>query len=351
MKYVDHKGSRRPAWLRVVGLVVLIASALIVCAAVVAYLWYKVQLKPLTAESVQVSVTIPAGSTASDIAEQLATKRVVRSAFAFEQYVARADAREKLQAGAYTLDSAYSVPEIVEILTKGKVQRGLFTIVPGLRLDQIKAKMVASGFDAAAVDEALSANQYQNHPALIDKPADASLEGYLFPDSYERTANSTPTDIVKQALDEMSQALTDSRIERFKAQGLTTFEALTLASIVVKETSAPKDQPTVAGVFYNRLHINMMLGSDVTYQYIADVRGIERNANIDSPYNTRLYKGLPPGPISNVTLSSLDAVANPAKTDYLYFVAGDDGQIYYSRTQEEHERLAREHCIELCKTY
>lgn len=351
MKYIETRGSKRPTWLKAIGLIVLVLSAIVVLGVVAAYSWYKVQLKPLTAESVQVAITIPSGSTASDIAKQLETKRVVRNALAFERYVAQADAREKLQAGAYTLDSAYSVPEIVEILTKGKVQRGLFTIVPGLRLDQLQAKMVASGFDAAAVEAAFEAKQYLNHPALIDKPSEASLEGYLFPDSYERTANSTPTDIVKQALDQMAKALTESRKERFKAQGLTTFQALTLASIVVKETSAPKDQPTVAGVFYNRLNMNMMLGSDVTYQYIADIKGIERNANIDSPYNTRLYKGLPPGPISNITLSSLDAVASPAQTDYLYFVAGDDGQIYYSRTQAEHERLAREHCIELCKTY
>jgi len=156
---------------------------------------------------------------------------------------------------------------------------------------------------------------------------------------------------VEQSLDEMAEVLTPELIDKFQKQGLGIHEAVTMASIVLKESSNPEDQRIIANVFFNRLQKGMNLGSDPTYQYIADTTGQPRSANIDSPYNTRKYGGLPPGPIGNVTKSSLEAVANPASTDYLYFVAGDDGNIYYSKTLQEHEENVKNYCKELCANY
>jgi UPF0755 protein len=127
-------------------------------------------------------------------------------------------------------------------------------------------------------------------------------------------------------------------------------QAITLASIVEKEVSNGNDRRQVAQVFLLRLQKKMVLGSDVTYIYAAAITGQTASPDLDSPYNTRKYLGLPPGPISNVSDSSLDAVAYPADGDYLYFVAGDDGKTYFSHTEAEHERLAAEHCIKLCSS-
>jgi UPF0755 protein len=157
--------------------------------------------------------------------------------------------------------------------------------------------------------------------------------------------------IVTQSLDEMAEALTPAVLDGFEKQGLSPYEGITLASIVIKESSNSKDVKRIAGVFYNRLNSGISLGSDVTYQYIADVTGVPRNANIDSPYNTRKYKGLPPGPISNTNKLALEAVAFPEQTDYLFFVAGDDGTVYFSKTQAEHEALTAKYCIKLCSVY
>ena len=135
--------------------------------------------------------------------------------------------------------------------------------------------------------------------------------------------------------------------EGFKKQGLTLYKGITLASIVQREVLAP-DQPQVAQVFYSRLKQGMNLGSDVTYHYAADKQGVARDFNLESPYNTRKYKGLPPGPISAPGLSALRATANPALGDYLFFVSGDDEKTYFARTNAEHDKNVSQYCHTKC---
>ena len=121
-----------------------------------------------------------------------------------------------------------------------------------------------------------------------------------------------------------------------------------MASIVQKEVSDPSDQRQVAQVFLKRLKEGTVLGSDVTFLYIAKKEGRSPSVNDPSPYNTRKNGGLPPGPIANFHLSALQAVANPASGDFLYFVAGDDGKTYFSRTEAEHDANVAAHCKKLC---
>lgn len=351
MKYSSVSRTYRSSKRRL-AIVLAVVFALLAGVAVVGIrVWYLGQLQPLTTESHRVTITVEPGSTAADIAKQLQSAKIIKSAWAFERYVASNGMREMLQAGTYELDSSLSIPKIADAISNGKVQRGLFTIVPGLRLDQIRTAMINAGFDEASIDAALDPKKYKNHPALVGKPEAASLEGYLFPESYERVTTTTPEDIVRQALDETAKALAPDRIEQFTSRGLTSFKAITLASIVLKESSSADRQKMIAGVLYNRLRDNIPLGADVTYQYAADMLGVERDAALDSPYNTRIYTGLPPGPVSNVTASSLEAVARPTETDYMFFVAGDDGKIYFSKTIAEHEKLSREHCKVICSVY
>ena len=134
----------------------------------------------------------------------------------------------------------------------------------------------------------------------------------------------------------------------FKENGLNLYQGITLASIIQRE-SIGGDEPQIAQVFYTRLSIGMMLGSDVTYQYIADKTGVARDINLDSPYNTRRYTGLPPGPIATPGLNALLAVASPAPGDYIYFLSGDDDVTYFATTLEEHEANIRNHCQQKCQ--
>jgi UPF0755 protein len=206
-----------------------------------------------------------------------------------------------------------------------------------------------AGFSAADVDKALDPAQYPNNPALVDKPVAASLEGYLYPDSFQKTADTLPSTIVAASLAEMQDHLTPELRTAFAAEGFSTHQAITLASVVEKEVSSQDDRNKVAQVFLLRLKKNMPLGSDVTVLYGAIAAGQKTpSLGFDSPYNTHIHTGLPAGPISNVTGSSLKAVAFPANTDYLYFVSGDDGVTHFSHTVQEHEALTQQYCKKLC---
>jgi UPF0755 protein len=312
---------------------------------------YTENLQPVSAAQRSQQVTIPIGSSAKEIAIILKDAGLIRETWAFEWYVRNHNLRDKMQAGTYSLRPNQGVAEIATILTQGKVATDLVTILPAQRLDQIRTSLINSGFAAEDVDNALKPELYTDHPALVDKPAGASLEGYLYPETFQKTANTKPEEIIRAALDETQARLTPEVRAGIVKQGLTVHQGIVLASIVEQEVSNGDDRKVVAQVFLKRLHENITLGSDVTAFYGAIMAGQEpkiSSVNLDTPYNTRIHAGLPPGPISNISGSSLSAVANPASTNYLFFVAGDDGKTYFSNTQAEHEALTREHCKKLC---
>ena len=229
-----------------------------------------------------------------------------------------------------------------------------FTITPGETIFDVKKKLSDVGYTEEEINKALNA-QY-NYPVLANKPEGASLEGYLYGETHEFYKDATAEDIIDKFLAGF-QAVVDENnlIERFAARGLTLHEGITLASIVQKE--APADEmPTVAQVFLTRLDYGWLLGSDVTVTYALNVLDPNRETytdntsalTIDSCYNTRLYAGLPCGPISNPGYYALMGVANPSGTAYLYFLTGDDGVMYYSYTEAEHNQNAYLHCQTLC---
>lgn len=348
-KFKSSKPVTSRNWRRVWQLVAVVLVALALLGAFGVRYYYAQNLKPASASQKQVQVTIPSGATVKEIAQNLQDKGVIKASWAFEWYVRTNSLRDRLQAGTYSLRPSQSVQEITNTLTNGKVDTALVTILPGQRLDQVRASLINNaGFTEEAVDKALDPSLYMDHPALADKPVDASLEGYLYPDSFEKVSTTTPETIIRASLDEMQKHLTPDIRTAIVRQGLTVHEGVILASIIEQEAGNDADKPTIAQVFLSRYRQGMMLGSDVTAFYGAVIANQEPSVFYDSPYNTRIHTGLPPGAISNVSGSSLEAVAKPANTDYLYFVAGDDGVTYFSHTNEEHEALTAEHCKKLC---
>lgn len=348
MKYSSDKKlfKRR----RKITLIVFIAVVvLIVAVAGLVRNVYSDNLKPLNSgDNSSIIVTIDPGSTSGNIARELEDKGVIKSDWAFEWYVRNHNLRADLKAGTYTFTPSQSVQEIVDKIIEAEVASNLITILPGKRLDQIKADMIEAGFSANDVDRALDPEQYRSHPALTDLPKGASLEGYLYPESFQKVDETTPREIVEKSLDELNRYLTPEVRQAFSKQGLNVHQAIVLASIVEREVSEGADRPIVAQVFLKRYNEGMKLGADPTAFYGAIIDGEEPTVVHDSPYNTRLYEGLPPGPISNVSASSIEAIAFPAETDWTYFVSGDDGTTHFSKTLEEHEELTRKHCTELC---
>jgi len=349
-KYINNvAGSHRRRWLTG-GLVGLFAAIII---AVGAVWWvrdyYQGNLEPVSKSQTAVVVTIPAGSTVSQIAKILEQKQLIRSADVFTQHVRSKNDQGKLQAGTYSLRPSQSVQEIVEILNGGAILKNLFTILPGQRLDQVKSAMINAGFKAEEVEAAMNPDLYKNSAALSDKPAGASLEGYLYPDSYQKIAETKPQTIIQQSLDEMQKHLTTDIRGGFVAQGLTVHQGVILASAVEMEVSKPTDRPLVAQVFLSRLRQGIKLESDAITTYGDYLAGVPPSTTFDTPYNVYIRPGLPAGPISNMSQDALEAVVRPAKTDWLFFVSGDDGTTYFSRTLAEHEALTKQYCKKLCK--
>lgn len=330
-------------------LIVAVALLVVVGAAVLlARDYYNRNLQPVSSSQTAVTVTIPTGSTLDEISALLANKRLIRKSSVFTQYVRSQNIQDQLQAGTYSLRPSQSVQEITDILVQGNVVKKLFTIIPGQRLDQIKSSMINAGFKTGEVEAAFNPALYSHYSALADKPDSASLEGYLYPDSYQRIAATTPRTIIGQSLDEMQKHLSQNIRDGFAAHGLTVHKGITLASIVEQEVAKPADRTQVAQVFLSRIGKGMKLESDVATKYGDILAGHAFSLSYDTPYNVYLHAGLPPTPIGNVTDSSMQAVAHPAGTSWLYFVSGDNGNTYFSNNLKDHESLTRQYCHKLC---
>ncbi len=325
-------------------LIVLLVAGVIVVRHI-----YDANLQPVSSSKQQTVITVQPDESVTEIASQLKQQGLIRQVWAFERYVRNNSLGAELQAGTYKFSPSQSAREIAVQISDGKVAVDLVTILPGQRLTQIRESLIDKAkFETAAVDAALQPSLYATNPALADKPAEASLEGFLYPDSFQKSASTDPKLIVEQSLDEMAGMLTPDLRAAYAKQGLSVYQAVTLASIIEQEVSKSSDRAQAAQVFLKRRSIDMPLGSDVTAFYGALAAGLKPSLTYDSPYNTLIHKGLPPGPISNVSDSSLNAIAHPASTDWLYFVAGDDGNTYFSKTVEEHDQLTKQYCHKLC---
>ncbi len=253
------------------------------------------------------------------------------------------DMRAKEREQEYARLEAEMVPEVFD-----------FTIKPGETIFDVKKSLIEVGYTEAEVEKAFNADY--DFSFLKERPEGASLEGFLYGETHEFYKDATVEEILEVFLTGMDEVIKANELEtKYAEQGLSLYEGITLASVIQKEAPSP-EQPTVAQVFLMRMDYGMKLGSDVTVSYAIDIVDPERTTYtdnqtallIDSCYNTRLYAGLPCGPISNPGLSALLAVAYPSDTAYLYFLTGDDGLMYYSYTEAEHQQNIYSHCQNLC---
>lgn len=290
-------------------------------------------------------VELPAGSGTGGISRRLQEAGVVRSAASFRLAVWLRGAGRRLQAGEYRFDKPMTAAQVVDKIARGDVYVRALTFREGLTVREMADLFQAGGFGAAA--EFIAASKNAKLIASID-PQARDLEGYLFPDTYTLPRKTTAFDLVERMVKRFEKALAPELVQQASARGMNTRQLVTLASIVEKETGKPEERPTVAGVYANRLKIGMGLQCDPTVIYALMLAGrydgnIRRDdLQIDSPYNTYRYAGLPPGPIAAPGEASLRAAANPASVPYLYFVSRGDGSHVFSTTLDEHNRNVRE---------
>lgn len=343
MKVAPQKSN---AWKWILG--ILMGVVLLICLAIGgAYAWYTQQLSsPNPGSQDTVRLNIATGSTAADVASQLTEKQMIKNEIAFEIYY-RLHQSTGIKAGVYVLTKGMSVSEIVDHLESGKPDEFTLTFLPGGTLADARKVLEGAGYSAADIDTAFS--KTYDGPLFDGKPAGTDLEGYIYGDTYNFYTGASLDDVLTKIFAHMYEDVQANNLERaYAAQGMNLYQGITFASIVQTEVSNKDDMAVVSQVFHKRLATDMPLGSDVTFIYGARKLGVAPSVDLNSPYNTRTHKGLPPGPVSNPGLSALVAGASPATTDYLYFVAGDDGKTYFSKTNEEHEAATKAHCQANC---
>jgi UPF0755 protein len=328
----------------IVGIIIICVTALIAGS-----IWYNHELSAVDpANDEKVKITIEPGSDVATIASVLKRNDLIRSEGAFGWYVRLEGKANLLQSGSYRLSKSEDVSKIVTHLTSGNTDKFSITFLPGATLSKHRQVLIDAGYSEDQVDAALS--KRYDHPLFAGRPAEADLEGYIYGETYNFPADATPEQILVRTFDQFQSVVTDENlVELYKRQGFSLYQGITMASIIQREVATPGDAAQVAQVFKLRYDRGMQLGSDVTYQYIADKTGQERSVDLDSPYNTRRYAGLPPGPISSPGIDSLKAVGSPARGDFVYFLSGDDDKTYFARTNEEHEQNIRDHCQKKCQ--
>lgn len=295
--------------------------------------------RPHVNEGSPIYVEVYPGMTASEIASTLEEKGVIESRFEFWWAVKLNDASEKFKVGTYAFQAGMEPRDVIRELMQGQTVTVQFTIPEGFTVEDIAKRLDAQGI--VKKDDFLKEAKAYRPYDYVDPPRNAhyDAEGFLFPDTYIIGGDTG----VKGILDIMSknfdQRLTPEMRRRAKEKNLSIYELITLASLVEREARYEEDRPIIAQVFFKRLEVGMPLQSDATLQYLMDAPKEDvliSDTKIDSPYNTYQHAGLPPGPVANPGLASIEAVLEPADTEYLYFVADREGHNYYSYTYSEH---------------
>ncbi len=298
-----------------------------------------------------VSFSIEKGEGVNTVSHELFNSKLIRSELFFKIYLWKNKIDKKLQAGSYVLSPSMTMKEIVDFFVAGKIisKEKNVKIIEGWSLSDI-----AESFEKNNISSAKSFLQIAENPVskwyfnfekpdfLNDLPREHDLEGYIYPDTYRVYNNASVSDIVEKALNNFGNKLSSELRVEIKKQGRTIHDVITLASIIEKEVRSDKDKKIVSGILQKRLKIGMRLEVDSTINYITgknDPGASYVDLEIDSPYNTYRNYGLPPGPISNPSISSIEAAVYPEKSDFLFYLNRQDTlETIFSRNFDEHLR-------------
>lgn len=284
-------------------------------------------------------LVIDQDATGTEIANMLYEQGLIRSTMGFKIWLALSGTGDKLQSGHYQIPNKVTVRELIELLQEGHVESIKLTIPEGYTVGDIAIALEKAKIMKAA-DFLAEAKTFVPYPYMKGtRPTTYPVEGFLFPSTYEIPVGATPRDVIMMMSEEMNRYLTPAVKKQIQAQHMSIHDFVTLASIVERESLFDADRPVIAGVFKKRLAHGIPLQSDATISYVlgyAKENVTIGDTQLQSPYNTYVSKGLPPGPISNPGKKALDAVLHSENTDYLYFVADKDGHNHFSKTYAEH---------------
>ena len=330
----------------------LVALALPLAAAggTIVYYGHKLATEPFQGyPGGEIFFTVSPGDPSSAIAGALEGKGIIMERRLFLTALSLRGETERLKAGEYRFAEPASMLEVIDRLVAGDVYHLSVTIPEGLSLLETAALLSESGLgDAEEFQQAFSSAELV---ASAD-PVAVELEGYLFPDTYQFPRQPPPEDVARAMVSRFLEVFGETRREKANELGLDIREVVTFASMVEKETGLAEERPLIASVFWNRLDRRMALASDPTIIYALKRQGVfdgnlrRADLKLDSPYNTYLVGGLPPGPIASPGQHAIDAVLYPNQSPYLYFVSKNDGSHHFSTTLREHSAAVRKYQIE-----
>lgn len=328
--------------------IIVFVILVILCAIAAAggYFYLKDQLRGYTVGN-EIEVTVPNGASGRDVAELLEKKGVIKNALVFRLGLRRYLPSGKILSGKYQFNSSDSVYTIIKQLEKGIISLNLITVPEGLTLKETAEIFDARG--ACTADEFIKAAK--NGKFIINGKEISSVEGYLLPNTYDIPKEFTPDDILNLMLADFDKAVSPMYEEKKNALPvkLSLEQVVVLASLIEREAAVPSERDIIAGVYYNRLKQDMKLECDATIQYILGKQKevlLYSDLEVDSPYNTYKYIGLPPGPIANPGIESIEAALAPQKHGYYFYVLNgiaNNGSHVFSKTSAEHERAVRKY--------
>ncbi|MBM7569573.1 endolytic transglycosylase MltG [Aquibacillus albus] len=342
---------------KIVTIVLVLITLAIVSGGVTGYLYIKSALEPVNPDDeTTTSIEIPLGSSTSQIANILEENGIIKDPRVYRFYIKFNNAGQ-FQAGEYQLSPSMTLGEITDALQTGRVYKEpvlTVTIPEGKTIEQIadlyaeKADVDKEAFLARVEDKTFIRQLIDAYPTILseeilNEDIRTPLEGYLYAATYQFYEENPSVDtIINKMLDKTEDVVLNYYDQISQMEEWTVHDAITMASLVENEARTEEDRKIIAGVFYNRLEQGMMLQTDPTVLYALGEhrdRVLYEYLEIESPYNTYQITGLPVGPISNFNENSLRAVIEPEETNYMYFVAANDGNIYYSETYEKHQEL------------
>jgi UPF0755 protein len=303
--------------------------------------------QPLDSTAAQQSFIVQQGESVASIAARLQQNGIIRDAGMFRDYLIYTGLDTSIQAGDYDLSPAMSIVDVARKMQNATSAQVTFVILPGWRMEEIAASLPTSGLNITP-DEFLAAAQ-KPHPNFDYLSGSSSAEGFLYPDSYILPRTTSADELINMLIRNFDLHLTSDLRDGISRQGLSIYQAVTLASIVEREAVHYDEAPMIASVYLNRINANMQLDADPTVQYALGYNASQQSwwtnplslddLKINSPYNTYAIIGLPPAPISNPSLDALRAVAFPAQSAYYYFSAKCDGSGYHNFVQTFNEQL------------
>ena len=286
----------------------------------------------------RVSFHVERGESVKSIASRLEKQKIIPSSWALYKYVKSEDLGKEIEAGRFLLRKSYTVPEVVDYLTRSLKDEEPLIIREGLTITQIDDYLTEEGVLEDGKFEACVKSCEFDFEFLKSKPENASLEGYLFPDTYFIDPETTTAEVL---ITRMLRNFENRTEDLVIPEGRTLPEIVTMASIIEKEEKTSKQKPAVSGILWKRFDVGMTLGADATIRYALDKWTeplYQKDLETDSLYNTRKFAGLPPGPIGNPGLDSIKAATSPEAGEYWYYLHDDNGIIHYAKTLEGHNR-------------